>query len=378
MREFPYYLQCEKENSDEFYSTLEIVTDELYIKAEKEFGNHINSFGNFITQKSIEPLRFRNEYIIELIMIGVLWNRYINNALKSNIFVNRTAQFLYKLRRINSTLKPGIDSIRGFIAGNFLVKRMKSKAEIRLNNYIKLLEWLSATGDFREETVRLNNWLEYFHFIGDAAASKILKSTISYSKEFSKIAYKRLAKYTCNLNNYVEQQLKQNPEREDVILLRRREEEYHLNMICSQILNNAYRNDFKTTKLKIILLPTCMRNADIQCNARFDGEHNICTRCNKNCNIGKISASFENLATTVLIPHSSDFTKYLKRWENSPDTGLVGVACVMNLITGGYEMRNLNIKSQCVFLDYSACKNHWHEKGVPTQLNLKQMEKIVS
>lgn len=377
MKSFPYNLKNDSENSDEFYRRLEHITDELYIKAEKEFGNYINSFIHYIDINSIEEIRFRNEYIIELIMIGVLWNRYINNARKSNAIVNRTAQFLYHLRRRNKTLKPSIDSVRGFIAGNFLIRSLKSKTKIELNNFIKLLEWLSATGEFREECIRFNTWLAYFHFIGDEDASKILKMTISYSKEFTKLAFKQLGDYTKDLNDYVEYQLTQNPDREDVILLRRREEEYHLNMICSQILNNAYRDDFKITSNKIILLPTCMRNTEIECKARFDGEHNICMKCSNKCNIGEIAKRFDARATTVLIPHSSDFTKYLKRWENSPDTALIGVACVMNLLTGGYEMRNLNIKSQCVFLDYSGCKNHWHEKGIPTELNLNQMNKIL-
>jgi hypothetical protein len=81
--------------------------------------------------------------------------------------------------------------------------------------------------------------------------------------------------------------------------------------------------------------------------------------------------------TSYLIPHSSDFSKFLVKWKDCPDTSLIGVACVLNLITGGYEMKRLNISSQCVFLDYCGCKKHWDKDGIATSLNVNQLKNIV-
>jgi hypothetical protein len=67
----------------------------------------------------------------------------------------------------------------------------------------------------------------------------------------------------------------------------------------------------------------------------------------------------------------------LAHWANQKDTALVGVACVLNLLTGGYEMKRLNIQSQCVFLDYCSCKNHWDKKGVPTSMNINRLKQIL-
>jgi hypothetical protein len=74
-----------------------------------------------------------------------------------------------------------------------------------------------------------------------------------------------------------------------------------------------------------------------------------------------------------VIPHSSDFTKWLERWKDTREVGVVGVACVLNLFTGGYEMKDLNIPSQCVLLDYCGCQNHWHHEGIPTDIDQKQL-----
>ncbi|HEY1406364.1 MAG TPA: DUF116 domain-containing protein, partial [Spirochaetota bacterium] len=82
-------------------------------------------------------------------------------------------------------------------------------------------------------------------------------------------------------------------------------------------------------------------------------------------------------ATIYLIPHSSDFSRFLIKWKNNQETGLVGVACVLNLLTGGYEMKRLGIVSQCVFLDFSGCRKHWDREGFPTELNINRLITIL-
>jgi len=54
------------------------------------------------------------------------------------------------------------------------------------------------------------------------------------------------------------------------------------------------------------------------------------------------------------------------------------VACPLHLISGGLELRKLNIAAQCVFLDYCGCKNHWHQDGIMTDMNSRQLLKITN
>lgn len=78
---------------------------------------------------------------------------------------------------------------------------------------------------------------------------------------------------------------------------------------------------------------------------------------------------------TVLIRHSSSFSKWLEPWSKQRKTGLIGVACVLNLLTGGFEMKRLGIPSQCVFLDHSGCRKHWKSK-CPSQLNINHVYRL--
>ena len=114
------------------------------------------------------------------------------------------------------------------------------------------------------------------------------------------------------------------------------------------------------------------------CKAKSDGKELVCAQCNKHCNIGKIANKLnQHDVTPYLIPHSSDFSKFLIKWKDNKDIALIGIACVLNLLTGGYEMKRLNIASQCVFLDYCGCKKHWHKDGFSTNLNFNQLTQII-
>ncbi|WLD29947.1 MULTISPECIES: DUF116 domain-containing protein [unclassified Clostridioides] len=55
------------------------------------------------------------------------------------------------------------------------------------------------------------------------------------------------------------------------------------------------------------------------------------------------------------------------------DVGIIGVACVLNLISGGWKVKNFGFVPQCVVLDYCGCKNHWHEKGIVTDINVDRL-----
>jgi hypothetical protein len=56
------------------------------------------------------------------------------------------------------------------------------------------------------------------------------------------------------------------------------------------------------------------------------------------------------------------------------DTGIVGVACVLNLLSGGLKARRLGIPAQCILLDSCGCGNHWDIEGIPTVLNVDQLK----
>ncbi|MER2014473.1 MAG: hypothetical protein ABS871_07585, partial [Methanobrevibacter sp.] len=57
------------------------------------------------------------------------------------------------------------------------------------------------------------------------------------------------------------------------------------------------------------------------------------------------------------------------RSEDKDELGIVGVTCVLNLISGGWKSKNLSIPPQCVLLEHVACKNHWLDEDIYGKIN---------
>ena len=61
--------------------------------------------------------------------------------------------------------------------------------------------------------------------------------------------------------------------------------------------------------------------------------------------------------------------------EDKKDLAIVGVACPLNLISGGWKAATLGMPPQCVLLDKVACSRHWLKEDVPSSINKKELKK---
>lgn len=380
VRGITYSLINYQQNSGSFYSDLGAFTDSLLNCMDHEVDIIVGDFCDIINENKIELIRSRNEYLVEFLMIGVYWMNYSGNASKTGYLQKRILSKLYAQRKKYPKIKPEIDKVRGYLAYIFLEKQKHAySARFDHRGFASLLEWLSATGEFNEEVLRLRNWNAFFKTKDESHIAKLLRSSVFFAEQFSEKGKKILGKYVPNMSDFHQKSLPEYKFREDYFLVRRRENEYFLNMFAAEILNRGLKKAFTETTKKVLLLPTCMRSEPpTGCKAKSDGKELVCTSCSAKCNIGKVSSEMKkHRITSYLIPHSSDFSKFLVKWKDCPDTSLVGVACVLNLITGGYEMKRLGISSQCVFLDYCGCKKHWDKEGFATSLNINQLKQVV-
>ena len=58
--------------------------------------------------------------------------------------------------------------------------------------------------------------------------------------------------------------------------------------------------------------------------------------------------------------------------------GVIASACVTTLVEGGWELKRYDVPAQCVLLEYSGCRKHWHADGVPTALSMRELKRILS
>ena len=367
-------------HASDFYSDLAAYTNLISLAGFIQLGDAVDEYRSHIIKNEIEVARSKEEYLLELVITGVLVKNYYSKAIKTTYASTNLLGGLYTLRRDHERLKPYVDKIRGVLSYVLLQKKSSPVHDYSLSGFRKLLEWLSATGEFKEEVIRLQQWLGFYRGKDREHFDTLVATAVSFAEYLERKGDEYMGSYVCNVSHFLHNAVDDHRFKEDYFFVTRCRNEYFMNMFGAEIMNREMREQFRKMPHKAVLLPTCMRiEPEEGCKAKDDGKELVCRRCNGDCNVGKVSTAMRKYKVkTYLIPHSSGFSRFLRKWENTNDTGLVGVTCVLNLLTGGYEMKRLNIPAQCIFLDYCGCKKHWDAKGIPTKLNTGQLVSIVS
>ena len=329
-----------------------------------------------------EPRRSRDEYGIELLTLGLLRWRYQRAAFATPRFARRLAEQLFRGRSKFPKFRHAIDAVRGVILGVFFVPRIHTATratERSTATLHSLLLWLEATGEFKEECARLAVWQRYFESLPAACTGQILGIADELFETFRELTELHLGAHTVSVAEY---QRWRGPSRrfsEDGLLVTKSREEYHLNMLASELMNRGLQASFELTTRRVVLVPGCMRaKPNHGCEAVVRGCDVICTGCEPSCAVYQLQriGSIHNFRVRV-VPHSTDFTRWLVRYQQEEGTGIVPVACPLHLAAGGYEVRRLGLKAQCVLLDYCGCKKHWHPEGIPTQANHRRVVELI-
>jgi hypothetical protein len=378
-----YSLRAGEKLSDQYYKDITIFTDQVLLDAGQRVFSVIEDFLEYIQKLEKEPPRSEAEYVFELLTLGVLWNTYAGRAVGSDGWPQRLLAGLARLRERNKYLKPGVDVVRGILATLFLIRRDNGRnqsASLNLENLDQLLRWLAATGDFTEEVKRLQTWREFLSTQKHDDVARVLDGAISLADWFETHSLEVLGRYTPNVDEFLSKIHPSYRWREDVIFCGRQRVEYHLNMVGTEIMNRAFREQFLETERKVVFVPPCMRVKPAgECKAQATSNGEQCAACTPGCRVHQVTKLGEKYGFNVfIIPDEisvvSDKTMGV---PNETKLGLVGISCPLTNITGGWETRRLGIPAQGVLLDYCGCPWHWHKDGIPTDININQLLQVI-
>lgn len=383
MEEITYSLKSGSEGSDRYYEDAAAFAGEVTSMTDSLAGSIIEKYMRHRGEDPRSDTGLRQEHGFEFLVMGTLWQVYSGDASGLDNAPRLLLSRLSRLRAQGGAFKPGIDFIRGILSTLFLSPDMNDNSavsELTGRQLGKLQDWLDATGEFNREIERLWLWQSYVDTLGAGEAANLLGTALTLAAWFEESSLQALGRYTANVDKYLNEVRPGKYWHEDVIFCGRRRVEYHLNMVGAEIMNDVFREGFLATKHKAVILPACMRRFSApECKASDEGTSLICKACSSECAVKRLTALGKQHGFKVLvIPHESSLSssKNEKPLLES-DTGVVGVACVLNLVSGGWMMRNMGIPVQCVLLDYCGCRNHWSAEGIPTGINLGRLEKIL-
>lgn len=374
-----YSLKNEDVNSNDYYKDVYKFTNEV-IKNLEDLSQHIiEDFKQYIEGNKLEKLRTTEEYMLEFLIIGVLWQLYSDDAMSLPCFPKKVLTELNDLRQKSEDIKTKVDVIRGILSTIFLTPNdnYNSNAALTYENFDKLINWMAVSGEFSEEVNRFLNWKKYIFYIGKEKTKELFTIAVTLALYFNARSEAVLGKYTSKVDEFLKNEYPKHKWKEDIILCSRQKVEYHLNMVGAEILNRTFREAFLKAPKKKLILPACMRyRGQNECKAKATKEGYVCRHCEDKCRVNELTKLGETKGFEVLvIPHASSTFKQSNIEYGK--VGIVGVACILNLLEGGYKARRLNMIPQCVILDYCGCKNHWDDEGIVTDINLDELKKIL-
>jgi hypothetical protein len=378
-----YDLRRNENTSDAYYADISWFSDVVLAGIELRAGAALESYSQYLRRQLREATRSRGEYAMEALTLGMALSRYLGAAESTARWGIKLARTLYGARRRWPHVKPSIDTVRAVLGRFLFAPRIGKKPNLgpySVDRLVRLIEWLLATGEFEQEAARLKNWQSFLAALPSVEANRCMESAAALFVWFQAEAFEVLGCYTEGVSGFLSKELTRRGCREDLLFCARPAVEYHLNMVAAEVMNRGLRAAFNQTRKRAVLVPACMRGARAnRCQAKVDGVDMTCTACDPDCTVSRITREMRSQGAAVyLVPHSAGFSRWLERWQREPETGVTAVACMLNILPGGYEMRARQIASQCVPLDYPGCQKHWRREGIPTGVNEDRLVRIVS
>lgn len=161
-------------------------------------------------------------------------------------------------------------------------------------------------------------------------------------------------------------------------VLSTKEHQYYLYMIEFELINRICKDDFLKSKRKIALLPHCLKDLSRKCMSVPSGMDYICKSCSKNCYINFASNILkESNIEPYIWMTASQRALFKKQTDGRKDIGVLGIACIPELIRGMRMCLKKHIPVVGIPLDANRCAR-WMEEFHPNTVNLEKLKELVS
>lgn len=154
--------------------------------------------------------------------------------------------------------------------------------------------------------------------------------------------------------------------------------QYYLFMLEVEITSRIYINAFKKCDRKVALIPHCLKDLNENCKAEITGFDYVCKHCQKDCWINQITRILEKYSIDHYLWTGDSFKGLVKETVQKGESfGMLGVACIPELINGMRACEKINIPVVGLPIDGNCCRRWWGQTYQGT-FNLKRLELLLS
>ncbi|HMA96693.1 MAG TPA: DUF116 domain-containing protein [Polyangiaceae bacterium] len=336
----------------------------------------IEAYAEFVELNGREQRRSNSEYLLEGLVLGVMWRARGREALEPSESLRGLVTELVRERRSGAPLRR--DESRAALA-NLGNRSRRGRIDPTLQEIHALLNWMLATGEYDDEVARLEGWTAFLSTTQSATNREILRLVVAFAVRFEAIAERYLGGFTEGVNRFFDQELVARGPREDTLQCSRRRVEYHLNMVGAEMLNRAWRRGFLACRRHVVVMPGCVTlREETECRAVRAEVERKCTHCTLGCSVSAATRMSERAgADAVFVMHGSNFSRFLDAQALKDEhVGVIGIACAAGLLGAGWRARSKGLMAQCVLLNASGCL-HWQSVLTPTTFDVAELSRIL-
>ena len=377
-----YSLRGPDGTSDGFYRDLAAFADEVLAEARARLQARVDGLQAWVQSTGREERRDASEVVYDCLNLGVLWTVHAGRTAALPSAPRAALGLFSRLRRKRGIAEDIADVFRGAISGLWLARAGRAAAagvpdRVALR---ALRDWLVSTGNFEDEAPRVSLLLDYLDPLPVEDAAAWLTDIVAFTAWFDRRSLAALGRYTPNVERFLTHIHPGHRWHADYLFTGRTRLEYHAGMVGHEILNRAQRAAFRETRERLVLVPPCMRaQTEAECRARSTSSGAACRGCTPTCRIHQLTCLGRKHGFTVRIMPDDlrVFSSPGGPVDPSRNLGIVGVSCALTNAPGGLQTRAMGVPSQGVLLDYCGCSYHWHATGIPTDLNVGQLLRVL-
>jgi len=152
--------------------------------------------------------------------------------------------------------------------------------------------------------------------------------------------------------------------------------QYLTYMIEFEISNRINRINFLNAKNKIALLPHCLHDLNKKCESAPDGLDYKCRNCSAECYINKVSRILKSADITPYIWREAGKGKLFRK-KSGESTGVLGIACLPELINGIRHVHKKGLPVVGIPLDANRCIR-WLGDFFENSVNIKKLNSLLA
>ncbi len=155
------------------------------------------------------------------------------------------------------------------------------------------------------------------------------------------------------------------------------EEQYHLYMLEIELTNRVFLAQFRACKQRLAFLPHCLRDLSADCLAAQRDLDFVCKGCTNECNVNQVSKELRRHRIKPYIWMTANLRSLFRRMnKNAESLGVLGVACIPELVRGMRMCRKYGIPVVGIPLDANRCARWWGEFHW-NSVNFRMLEKLL-